>query len=211
MDLKVRNEELREFFNEKAPEEYDRVHSQYMPFKEIMTDLLDENTGTVLDLGAGTGLELINLFKRFPDAKVTTVDIAEDTVTQLKRRAFADKLNIICGDFFETDFGGVYDAVISSSALHHFTQSDKGRLYCKIYDSVKQGGQFINSDCIYNTLEEETERFRLFETDRSLMRHFDTPLCVESEIKLLENAGFTDIKMIPLEHETYKVITARKL
>ena len=104
MDLKKRAENMRAFFNRKADENaYDCVHLTMMGNKTPMIDLLPEGTKRVLDLGAGTGLELIPLFERFPDVRVTAIDVAEEMLAQLSKRDFADKVKIICGDFFDVD------------------------------------------------------------------------------------------------------------
>jgi len=77
MELLKRNEEMRDFFNEKA-DGYDDVHLKMMDNKIAITALLPEKVERVLDLGAGTGLELIPLFERFPQAHVTVVDISAE-------------------------------------------------------------------------------------------------------------------------------------
>lgn len=102
MDLKKRTENMKEFFNGKAVEDaYDCVHIKMMGNKEPITKALPENTKKVLDLGGGTGLELIPLYERFPDASVTVVDAAEEMLAQLRQRPFADRVEIICGDFLK--------------------------------------------------------------------------------------------------------------
>lgn len=139
MDLQKRNREMRDFFDEKA-DGYDEVHLPMMANKRIIAECLPDDTCDVLDLGAGTGLELLPLFGRFPDARVTVIDISEAMLRQLRRRDFSDRVEVVCGDFFEADFGCMRDAVISSAALHHFDESEKARLYGKIAGCLKPGG-----------------------------------------------------------------------
>ena len=165
MNLKDRNNKVREFFNEKI-DSYDDVHSSYMDTKAELGDNLDKDVKNILDLGGGTGLELIHLFELYPDAHVTVIDITENMVKKLKTRDFADKVTAICADFFEVDFGKDYDAVISTSALHHFKKEEKVILYKKIYDCLKEGGKFLNSDFIAET--EEIEKEQLYELRDSL-------------------------------------------
>ncbi len=210
MDLAKRNEEMKEFFNEKAGVNFDTVHGPMMANKEAIIPHLAEGTKRVLDLGVGTGLELFPLFERFPDARVTGMDIADQMLEYLKQRPFADKLDTICGDFFSTDFGGEYDAVISSAALHHFDECDKARLYAKIFAALKPGGLFVNSDRFFETREEQLECFETFRVNPTIMRHFDTPLAIESEERLLLGAGFVDFEVERLEDKNYIVMTARR-
>lgn len=76
MNLYERNQKQRTFFNEKI-DSYDDVHSTYMETKKTLGDSLDKETKKILDLGAGTGLELIHVFELFPGAEVTVIDITK--------------------------------------------------------------------------------------------------------------------------------------
>ena len=120
MDLEKRNKRQRDFFTEKI-DTYDDTHSVFMETKKTLGDSLDKGAKKILDLGAGTGLELIHVFEVLPGAEVTAIDITQDMLDALKRRSFGSKVVTICGDFFDVDFGSEYDAVISTSALHHFS------------------------------------------------------------------------------------------
>lgn len=209
MDLKKRSLSMKTFFNERV-DGYDNAHTEIMESKERLTRTLPENTKKVLDLGAGTGLELIALFERFPDARVTAVDISEKMLEQLQARPFGDRVTCLAGDFFEVPFGEDYDAVISTSALHHFTREDKTVLYAKILASLRPGGLFINSDWVAETQEEEDERFRELEENPQGRSHIDTPLTIENERIALTNAGFADIEFRANIPESYTLSVARK-
>lgn len=60
-----------------------------METKKTLADNLDKDTSKILDLGAGTGLELIHLFEIYPNASVTVIDISENMLNELSKRAFA--------------------------------------------------------------------------------------------------------------------------
>lgn len=209
MDLKERNNNIRDFFNDKI-KEYDNVHSQFMDTKAMITNSLNNDIKKVLDLGVGTGLELVSLFKRFPNAEVTAIDITENMLEELKKREFSSKVKTICGDFFEVDFGDSYDAVISSAALHHFFKEDKIRLYQKIYKALKEGGQFINSDRFVLTEKEERSMMDLFHKNQNNKIHIDTPLSIETEKEILEKVGFKNIEFQDTDKIDYKLMTASK-
>lgn len=210
MDLKKRSLSMRQFFNERV-DTYDNVHLEFMESKEDITRALPEKTRRVLDLGAGTGLELIALFERFPEAHVTAVDISEKMLDQLRARPFADRVDCLAGDFFEVPFGEGYDAVVSTSALHHFTAEAKKVLYAKIFASLKPGGLFINSDWFAGTQEEEDEHFRELEENPRGRSHIDTPLTKENETFALTEAGFTDIEFRETVPANYRLLIARKI
>ena len=209
MNLYERNQKQRTFFNEKI-NEYDEKHQEFMKTKNAITDNLDKNVKKILDLGAGTGLELIHLFEVFPNAKVTVIDITENMLEKLKKRSYADHVTTICGDFFEADFGKNYDAVISTSALHHFKKEEKITLYKKVLECLKEGGQFINSDYIALTQEIEDERLYELEHNIENYKHIDTPLTVEHEIEVLKRVGFQEIESSAVDRDNYRLIKARK-
>jgi tRNA (cmo5U34)-methyltransferase len=209
MNLYERNQKQRTFFNEKI-DSYDDVHSTYMETKKTLGDSLDKETKKILDLGAGTGLELIHVFELFPSAEVTVIDITENMLEELKKRSFADHVTTICGDFFEVVFGKDYDAVISTSALHHFKKEEKEILYKKIFECLKENGEFINSDFIAES--EEFEKNQLDELDNHFeeFNHIDIPLTLEHELEILNKVGFKDITSTDMPKHSYCLIKAVK-
>ncbi|MBE6150135.1 MAG: class I SAM-dependent methyltransferase [Firmicutes bacterium] len=209
MNLYERNQKQRTFFNEKI-ESYDDVHSTYMETKKTLADNLDKDVKKILDLGAGTGLELIHVFELFPNAEVTVIDITENMLEELKKRSFANQVTTICGDFFEVEFEEDYDAVISTSALHHFKKEEKVKLYKKVYDCLKENGQFINCDKIALTQEIEEEQLYELENNIENHMHIDTPLTVEHEMEILKRVGFENITSSNVDKENYSLIMARK-
>ena len=209
MDLYNRNQKQRTFFNEKI-DTYDDVHSAYMLTKKELTDALDEDVQKILDLGAGTGLELIYLFEKYPNAEVTAIDISEIMLGELKKRTFSNHVKTICGDFFETDFGNDYDAVISTSALHHFKPEEKKKLYKKIFNSLKKNGQFINCDKISLTQEAQDWCISELENNFDNYKHIDTPLTVENEISILNEIGFINVETSKVDKEDYILLKSRR-
>ena len=210
MNLYERNQKQRSFFNEKI-DTYDDVHSTFMETKKTIADNLDKDTIEILDLGAGTGLELIHVFELFPNAKVKVIDISEKMLEELKKRDFSSHVTTICGDFFEEEFGKNYDAVISTSALHHFKFKEKLVLYKRIYECLKDKGQFINCDKI--ALSQEVENQQLYELENEIEKHkhIDTPLTIAHELEALEQVGFKDITLSSVEKKEYRLIKARKI
>ena len=207
--LEERNQKIRAFFNGRI-DTYDDVHSEYMKTKILLADNLDKSAERILDLGAGTGLELIHLFELFPDAKVTVIDITENMLQKLKKRSFANQVTSICGDFFKVPFGKDFDAVITTSAFHHFKKDEKLKLLKKILDCLKNGGQFINCDLIALTAEEEAAQLVDLENNIGYSKHVDIPLTIENELDALEKAGFKQITSGNGGKENYGLFIARK-
>lgn len=209
MNLYDRNQKQRNFFNEKI-DSYDQTHEEFMETKKALAESLDKDTKNILDLGAGTGLELIHLFELFPDASVTVIDISENMLKELEKRDFSSHVTTICGDFFEVDFGANYDAVISTSALHHFKPEEKVTLYKKIKDCLKINGLFVNCDKISLSQEDQDKSFYELEHNIEKYKHIDTPLTIENEKKILKQTGFVEITSSNVDKSNYSLLTARK-
>ena len=210
MILSERNAQMREFFDRKA-DGYDDVHAKFMDGKTLLTTHLPAGARRILDLGGGTGMELIPLFEAHPDAHVTVIDISPEMLKALAARPFADKLTIICGDFFKVDFGKDYDAVISTSALHHFLPQMKAPLYKKIADALKYEGFFLNCDKIADDKADEATMLQYYYDNFASGRHCDTPLAVSTEIELMENAGLHQFEVYPAFDREYRLIMGQKI
>jgi cyclopropane fatty-acyl-phospholipid synthase-like methyltransferase len=208
MNLNNRAKEMKEFFNAKI-DGYDELHLKQIEGKEKIVEFIPKDTKNIIDLGAGTGLQLIKVYKEFPEIKTTAIDVSDEMLKKLAERNISDNITIINESFFDYEFGLNVDAVISTQALHHFDSNDKLTLFKKVYNCLKNGGVFINED--YFALDEETEK-QGFEDYKNLARgegkHYDTPLTLEHEIEILKEAGFSQVDKCVTDN--YKIVIAKK-
>lgn len=209
MNLVKRSNEMKDFFNKVVDIDYDEKHSKMIKAKEKIVDFLPKDIEKIIDLGSGTGLQLIKLYKVFPNVKTTAIDISDGMLKKLYERHISDNITIINKSFFEYEFGSDIDAVISTQALHHFEPSDKETLYKKVYDCLKEHGVFVIED--YFAIDDEDER-KGFEDYRNLVKgidsHYDTPLTIHHEIDILKKSGFSNV-----EHfagENFNILISKK-
>jgi tRNA (cmo5U34)-methyltransferase len=171
----------------------------------------------ILDLGCGTGLELAYFFERNPDARVTGIDLSGGMLDALRRK-FPDKqLELIQGSYFDIPFGNAcFDAAVSVESLHHFPKEKKTGLYCRLRESLKDGGYFILTD--YFAHEQAFEDFCFRELKRlkeaqgiadDAFYHYDTPLTLEHELEALNDGGFSRVTVLKNWGATY-VLKAEK-
>ena len=86
-----------------------------------MASLLPEDCETLLDLGCGTGLELDEIFRLYPDIKVVGIDLTQSMLDKLRQKHPAKEMRLICGDYFQEPFGAnVFDCAVSFQTMHHF-------------------------------------------------------------------------------------------
>lgn len=198
-------EPMADFFAARAEGYDEHMLSEVEGCKEgypLMASLLPKSTRSLLDLGCGTGLELDEIFKRFPDLWVTGIDLSRDMMDRLKQKHPQKNLMLICGDYFRVDFNDRFDAAVSFESLHHFTPEAKKKLYRKVCESLKDGGVYIECDYMVDTQEEQERYFAEYDRLKAEQKlpegyyHYDTPCTVENEIKLLQQAGFASVEQV---------------
>lgn len=152
-----------------------------------------------------------------PGIEVTGVDLCQSMLDKLLEKHSDKHLITVCQDYFQYNLGyGKWDAIISFESLHHFLPERKGELYRKIYNGLKKGGVFLLGDYIACCDEEEKllRNVYLKKRKQSLIPdnhfvHFDIPLTLEHESKLLQDAGFIIAKVLN-DPDGVTIITAEK-
>ena len=75
------------------------------------------------------------------------VDIADEMLNiASKRFAHTDNVSYEILDYFDGIPKGDFDTIISALAIHHLENTDKIKLFERIYDKLPDGGLFVNYD-----------------------------------------------------------------
>ena len=78
----------------------------------------DNPSPTILDVGTGTGIIALMMAQRFPQARVVGIDIDGDAANQAKQNAqaspFANRVDILHGDFGTLEGKACYEAIVSN-------------------------------------------------------------------------------------------------
>ena len=170
----------------------------------LVPSLLPVSCSNLLDLGCGTGLELKQIFKIFPDLSVTGVDLTREMLDKLKYNFPDRKINLIWGNYFDVDLEtDAYDCAVSFQTMHHFNHEAKIGLYKKIFSALKDQGLYI--ECDYMVEIQEDEDFYFGENKRIRKElnipegefyHFDTPCTIANQIAMLRQGGFDRIESV---------------
>lgn len=139
---------------DEAAQTYDRARRQLIPcFDDFYGTALalippqPQASFRVLDLGAGTGLLSFLVAKKFPQARITLLDISSEMLGKAKKR-FADmeeRLEFVAGDYAD-GFAGRFEVIISALSIHHLSDPQKIKLFKNIHKALPAGGIFINAD-----------------------------------------------------------------
>lgn len=155
----------------------------------------------ILDIAAGSGMYGFSALKRFPEARLVSVDwpgvlkLAEPTAQQMGLR---DRVEFRPGDIFTDDLGGGYDLVLAAHIYHHFSIDRNLELSRRLYHATAPGGVLVIVDMIPDE-NRESERFALAFALTMLIwtRDGDTYTLSEYE-RMLKPAGYRDIELKPM-------------
>ena len=209
--------DLKKHFNNEAESFDSRVEKVTPRYDEMLEALINaipdvSDSPRVLDLGCGTGNITLKVFKRFPNAHVTCLDLSENMLEIAKEKLADYDVEYVLGDFTIIDLIDEYDAIISSLALHHI-RDDEGKLamYKEIHKSLKDGGVFYNADIIsasskYNEeLNNKISKDHMIKcgvTEEEITEHYqkrhsnDIPTTLEKHFEFLKEAGFKELDVI---------------
>lgn len=107
-----------------------------------------EKSIDVLDLGAGTGLFSQHVLEKYPQARFTLIDVAEEmlAVGRSRFKNNIDQFKFLVDDYRQINSAAEFDLVVSSLSIHHLTDEEKQNLFHRVYTALRGGGVFINVD-----------------------------------------------------------------
>ncbi|WP_101790830.1 class I SAM-dependent methyltransferase [Nonomuraea indica] len=107
---------------------------------------VQEPPGQIVDLGCGTGAGTFTLLDRFPEARITAVDVSAPHLQRLLEKACArgveGRVRTVQADLDGTDWPdlGTPDLVWASASMHHVARPD--RVLRRVHDLLAPGGLF---------------------------------------------------------------------
>lgn len=111
----------------------------------------------ILEIGCGTGEQLVSLARKFPHSRLTGIDISEPNVALacdlVQREGLSDRITIVKADYLTRQLGS-FDVIVSYSTLSLIPASDSA-LFSKLANELAPGGIFINVipfECFYNRM-----------------------------------------------------------
>jgi len=112
---------------------------------------------SVLDLGCGNGLQLLDLAAVLPNARLSGVDTSKVNIDAARERlassSHAPRISLMAGDYLALACEP-FDVILADSVLQNIAVPDE-RLYAKLARDLRAGGLLIASmpyACFFNRL-----------------------------------------------------------
>lgn len=212
--------------------EFDSNIRQLLPYYDEMLDAiaqcLPENSDRILELGCGTGELTLKVLKQCPKAQVVAVDYSPRMINfirqKLENMGESHRVKTLQLDFgawandeADTDIGNnSFEAVVSSLAIHHLSDTMKEKLFQKIARSLKPNGKFWNADPllpefpelseVYQSSRErwaqkqgldlEAVRNKIGKSDTQGYSSQDQLATLNAHLQMLQQAGFSKTAII---------------
>ena len=155
----------------------------------------------ILDIGCGTGHLSDMLFKLYPDANITCLDISYNMLVESNRKN--SNLNYILSDAENMPFkNNKFDLIISSFTLHWCVEIEK--IFFDIHRFLKDEGLFLFTTVGPNTLEELGTAYLAIDSEKHINIFSDMHLYGDSLLKFGFQDPVMDMEKIIIEYNTFK-------
>lgn len=187
--------------------EYDARIRTFIPHYEEMLDVaaaaIDPRSRTIVDLGIGTGALAARCVRTARQARIVGID-ADAEILKSAAQRLPPSAKFICNSFLRAEIPEC-DAAVASFALHHVrTRGAKSKLYSRIAEALRRGGQVVTVDChpaaTATLAQPQLEAWKAHlmksyssdEADSYLKAwsHEDVYVPLSAEMELMRNAGF---------------------
>lgn len=209
-------ETMDEFFDKRSGTYDAHMKESVVSFEQFYSHVADGVANTqdrvrILDIGCGTGLELEWIFKRAPNADITGVDLSSELLNKLRTKyeKCLNQITLVQKSYLTLPLGkGIYDYVVAVMTLHHLLPDQKQKLYRSIKKALKSDGKYIEGDYIVTPEKEKQfldNYYELCRSDKKIKggtHHIDIPLSLETQKRILVEAGFSSVDVLWLQGET---------
>ena len=153
--------------------------------------------GKLLDLGCGPGSYTAAILKKDKTATATLMDrtVAIKVARKIcKTQSVYNRLNFVCGDIFDDEFGEGYDTILLSNIIHIYNARENKAIFKKINKALKKGGRLVLYDLFLNNSKTDPYDAALFAITMILYTKTGKSYTFGETDSLLRNAGFSRIK-----------------
>ena len=141
----------------RAASRYDEVAALQREIGQRMLErlnLVSLKPGTVVDLGAGTGVATVALEKRYPGARVVALDFAFPMLQEIRRRgSFFRKPCCLCADLEQLPLADASVDLLYSNAAFQWC-NDLNMVFAELQRVLKPGGLLMFTTFGPDTLKE---------------------------------------------------------
>jgi len=152
---------------------YDKYAIVQNEMANKLSELLkkEESELEILEIGCGTGLFTKLILEKYPNSKITLIDISEEMI-QINKEKFENEKNIIyiVGDAENLELLNKYDLILSNATFQWFNNLEK--TLESLQSKLKKNGELIFSTFANQTYKELRNSFNLLNMNYDYSQRF---------------------------------------
>jgi hypothetical protein len=153
----------------------------------------------LLDVGGGPATYSMALIRRTPGLRATVLDrpgVLEVTREIIDTHGFADRINLMPGDYLTSPFGSGYDAALLSGMMHRETADGCQLLLRKTFEALDPGGLAVVSDVFFADDRKSSPRFATYFALNMMLMSDEGSAHAKTEMaRWMADAGFRNVEI----------------
>ena len=155
----------------------------------------------MLDLGGGSGAYSIAFARAVPALKADILDLGDVVPLaeeHIRQAGLTERIVVREGDMLRDPLGENYDLVLVSAICHMFSPEENVMLFERAYRALAPRGRFVVQDFILDASKTAPRAAALFSLNMLVGTRAGSSYSEPEYAGWLRNAGFSDVKRIPL-------------
>lgn len=221
-------------YNCKVQDVYDKAILSHPEYTEMTDKMLELISGTVLEVGSGTGLFTKQILKKGVGL-LFCIEPDKEFYAKFKENNPRVDIEKISGENYHQPES--FDTITMSLVLHHIKDEKKKNFLLNLKKNLKSGGKIIIGDVFLppyknkigwkESLKKYHEnRLKLIKEDETFVKYIELEawedgknkssefkICISEALHLLKETGYSQIDVIPVGSQDfggYNIITATK-
>ena len=167
----------------------------------------------LLDVGGASGTWTLAFLRAVPGAKATVFDLP-DAIAQARARIagteFADRIELVGGDFYTDDLPRGADFAWVSAIAHQHSREQNRRLFAKVHAALEPGGRIAVRDVVMEPCRTRPQMGALFAINMLVNTESGGTFTFEELAEDLRTAGFRDPALTIPSGEMSAVVSATR-
>lgn len=136
------------------PDDYlDLMHAEVPAFEELQDQVALAAAGIdvarILELGTGTGETSMRVLRRYPEARLTGIDVSEAMLAAARQVLPSNQVDQLLVQGIEDPLPeGPFDLAISALTIHHLEDAGKADLFQRLAGVLSKRGRFVMADVV---------------------------------------------------------------
>ena len=167
----------------------------------------------LLDVGGASGTWTLAFLRAAPGTRATVFDLP-DAVSQARRRIatteFAQRIELVAGDFYVDDLPGGADFAWVSAIVHQHSREHNRRLFAKVYAALEPGGTIAVRDIVMEPCRTRPRHGALFAINMLVNTDTGGTFTFDELAADLQAAGFANPELTQKSDDMSSVVSATK-